>query len=295
MIETKAVLLGCRNDGYKEDKRFVVCMNSMLETFDEVWYCDWNSPKDQGSFLWKVQDQIPKTGKIRHFIINEDVTKILTQDNPNVGPYAFILAQNLMLRRCQADWITSTAMDIIAPKKEYLDKFISKADKNTFYSISRREAEYPELEKMGFENWKEFRDKMDVTSEPRRFYAKVTPNDNYSLINCCGDFQTAHKNVWHSIKGFEEEMLYACYPDTNVQKKAILNGFKLEAYFDLPLYHLSHKNMVPQDGNIETLHENAKNKQIIYNDPWEWVEFFEESKNDNNWGFGNIEIEYEIY
>jgi len=286
MTETKAVVLGCRNDGYKEDERFVVCINSMLETFDEVWYCDWNSPKDQGSFLWKLQDHIPATGKIRHFIINEDVAKILTQGDPNVSPYAFILAQNLMLRRCQADWITSTAMDIIAPKKKYLDEFISKADKNTFYSISRREAEYLELEKMGFENWKEFRDKMDTTSEPRHFYAKVTPNDNYSLINCCGDFQTAHKNVWHSIKGFEEEMLYACYGDTNIQKKAVLNGFELKPYFDLPLYHLSHKGM----GNDGT----SPSKQH-YNDPWEWVEFFEKSKNDNNWGFGNIEIEYEIY
>jgi hypothetical protein len=285
-METKAVLLGCRNDGYKEDERFVVCMNSMLETFDEVWYCDWNSPSDKGSFLWKMQDQIPKTGKIRHFVISEEVSKILTNGNPKVSPYAFILAQNLMLRRCTADWITSTAMDIIAPKKEYLDNFISKADKNTFYSISRREAEYPDLQEMGFENWREFRDKMDSISEPRRFYTKVTPNDNYSLINCCGDFQTAHKNVWHTIKGFEEDMLYACFGDTNVQKKAVLNKFNLEAYFDLPLYHLSHKGM-DNDGS-------SPSKQH-YNDPWEWVEFFEKSKNDNNWGFGNIEIEYETY
>ena len=285
-METKAVLLGCRNDGYKEDERFVVCMNSMLETFDEVWYCDWNSSLDKGSFLWRVQDQIPKTGKIRHFIINEDVVKILTHNNPNISPYSFILVQNLMLRRCTADWITSTAMDIIAPKKEYLDNFISKADKNTFYSISRREAEYPDLQEMGFENWREFRDKMDSTSEPRRFYAKVTPNDNYSLINCCGDFQTAHKSVWHTIKGFEEDMLYACFGDTNVQKKAVLNKFNLEAYFDLPLYHLSHKGM----GN-----DGSSPSKQHYNDPWEWVEFFEKSKNDDNWGFGNIEIEYEIY
>ena len=139
---------------------------------------------------------------------------------------------------------------------------------------------------MGFENWREFRDKMDSTSEPRRFYAKVTPNDDYSLINCCGDFQTAHKNVWHTIKGFEEEMLYACYGDTNVQKKAVLNEFHLKAYYDLPLYHLSHKGM-DNDGS-------SPSKQH-YNDPWEWIEFFEKSKNDNNWGFGDIEIEYELY
>jgi hypothetical protein len=31
-----------------------------------------------------------------------------------------------------------------------------------------------------------------------------------------------------------------------------------------------------------------------YNDPWEWVEFFEKSQNDENWGLANTEIEYEI-
>ena len=257
----------------------------MVETFDEVWFCDWNSPADKGPLLWKLKDQIPKTGKIRHFVIPEEVVKIITNGDEKISPYAFILAQNILIRRCQADWITSTAMDIIAPKKEYMDDFITKANKNTFYSISRREAEYPELEKMGFENWREFRDKMDAESEPRYFLAKVTPNDNYSIINCCGDFQTAHRDIWHNIKGFEEQMLYACFGDTNVQKKAVLNGYNLEAYYDLPLYHLSHKGM----GNDGT----SPSKQH-YNDAWDWVEFFKETRNTDSWGFGNTEIEYEF-
>jgi hypothetical protein len=71
----------------------------------------------------------------------------------------------------------------------------------------------------------------------------VTPNDKYSLINCCGDFQLAHRNVWNTIKGFEENMIYACFQDTNIQKKAVLNGFDLEAIYDIPLYHMSHKGM----------------------------------------------------
>jgi len=284
-METKAALLGCRNDGYKEDDRFVVCINSMVETFDEVWYCDWNSPSDRGSLLWKNLDKIHKLGKIRHFVISDEIVKILTNGNTEISPYAFILAQNILMRRCTADWITSTAMDIIAPKKEYFDEFISKANPNTFYSISRRDVEYSELAKMGFENWREFRDKMDVESSPRHLYAKVTPNDNYSLINCCGDFQTARKEIWHSIKGFEEGMLYACYGDTNVQKKAVLNGFNLEAYFDLPLYHLSHAGM----GN-----DGSSPSKQSYNNPWEWVEFFTKSYNDDGWGLANIEIEYEL-
>jgi hypothetical protein len=294
-MEKTAILLGCRNDGYKEDERVITCLTSMIETFDEVWFCDWNSPAENGPLLWKLRDRIPKVGKIRHFIIPENIVKILTYNDPNVSPFNGVISQNIMLRRCKADWIVCSTMDIVAPKKEYFDAFVSKVNKNTFYSISRREAEYSELENIGFDNWREFRDKLDQTSEPRYFPAKVTPNDEYSLINCCGDFQFAHRDVWNKIKGFEEQMIYACFNDTNVQKKAVLNNFNLEAHFDLPLYHLSHKNMVPQGGDLNTLHENAKKTPLLYNDAWTWVEWFTESENDNNWGLATTEIEYEIF
>jgi hypothetical protein len=284
-METTAVALGCRNDGWKEDERILVCLTSMVETFDEVWFCDWNSPSKEGPILWKLKDQLPKTGKIRHFIIPENVVKVLTSTCPDISPYAFILAQNLLIKRCKADWIVSTAMDIIAPKKESFNNFISNADRNTFYTLSRRDVEYSGLEQMGFNNWREFRDKMDIESKPRHSPAKVTPNDNYSLINCCGDFQLAHRDVWNKIKGFEEQMTYACFNDTNIQKKAVLNGYNLEAEFNVPLYHLSHKGM----GN-----DGSSPSKQKYNDAWEWVEFFTESQNDENWGLGNTEIEFEI-
>jgi hypothetical protein len=284
-MEKSAILLGCRNDGYKEDERVITCLTSMLETFDEVWFCDWNSPIEKGPLLWKLKDQIPQTGKLRHFIITEDVARILTHNNPNVSPFSGVLSQNIMLKRCKADWIVCSTMDIIAPKKEYLNNFLSIADKNTFYSVSRRDVDYQELKKIGFENWREFRNKMDIESQPRYMPAKVTPNDSYSLINCCGDFQLAHKNIWHAIKGYEEEMIYACFQDTNIQKKVILNGFNLEAYFDLPLYHLSHTGM----GN-----DGSSPSKQHYNNPWDWVEWFKESQNYEDWGLGNTEIEFEI-
>jgi hypothetical protein len=284
-MEKTAILLGCRNDGYKEDERVITCLTSMVESFDEVWFCDWNSPSNKDPLLWKLRDQIPQTGKIRHFIIDEDTAKLLGNSNPKVSPFNGVLSQNIMLRRCQADWIVCSTMDIIAPKKEYLDDFVSKADKNTFYSVSRRDVEYSELEKMGFENWKEFRNKMDLESEPRILPAKVTPNDNYSLINCCGDFQFAHKNIWHKIKGFEEQMIYACFNDTNVQKKAVLNNFNLTAYFDLPLYHLSHTGM----GN-----DGSSPSKQHYNSAWDWVENFQKTQNEEDWGLGDTEIEFEI-
>lgn len=285
-MEKTAILLGCRNDGYKENERIITCLTSMVETFDEVWFCDWNTPIGKKPLLWELQDQIPKTGKIRHFVIEEHIAQILSNFNPNVSPFNGGLSQNLMLRRCTADWIVCSTMDIIAPKKEYLTSFLSQANKNTFYSVSRRDVEYNDLEKLGFDKWREFRDKLDIESQPRYSPAQVTPNDRYSLINCCGDFQLAHKDVWNSIKGFEEKMIYSCFNDTNVQKKAVLNKHNLEAYYDLPLYHLSHTGM----GN-----DGSSPSKQHYNDAWEWVENFTQSQNQDNWGLSDIDIEYEIF
>jgi len=280
-----AALLYVRNDGYKEDERVIVCLKSMLDTFDEVFLLDWNSPEGKNPLLWDIENKLPKTGRLKHMVIPSDIAKELTNHDPNAQVCTQVISSNLMLRRCDADWIVATTIDIIAPNKDKFLDFLSKADKNTFYTISRRDFEIEDLEKHGFENWKSYRDYLDQTSQERRLPAMVTPNDKYSLINCCGDFQLAHRDLWFNIKGFEEKMLYACFQDTNIQKKAVLNGHNLEAIYDLPLYHMSHKGM----GN-----DGSSPSKQTYNDAWDWVEFFEESKNNNTWGFSDIEIEYEI-
>jgi len=282
-MKTAALLYG-RNDGYKEDDRIAVCLESMLETFDEIWFLDWNTPEGNNPVLWDIEDKLPKTGRLKHIVIPPSAAAELTNHNPNTQACLAVLASNIMLRRCDADWIVATTIDIIAPKKEILNDFLSKADKNTFYTFSRREAQMGELEQLGFNKWKEFRDQLDSTSEPRFFPAKVTPNDNYSIFNCCGDFQLASKEVWEGVKGFEENMAYACFQDTNIQKKAVLNGYKLVPVFDIPLYHLSHKGM----GN-----DGSSPSKQVYNDAWKWVEYFTSSENPDTWGFSNVEIEYE--
>ena len=278
-----AVILYSRNDGYKEDDRVVTCINSMVETFDEVWYVDWNSPEDKGSLLWKLEDRITKQGKIRHIIIPPSIASQLTPSDASV--VNGLIPPNLVVRRTDADWIVNTTIDIIAPKKETFEAFLTKADKNTFYTLSRRDIEIEDVAKFGFDKWKEYRDILDQTTEERRFYAQVTPNDKYSIINCCGDFQLASKHVWDTIKGYEENMYYACFPDTNIQKKAVLNGFNLEAIYDVPLYHMSHLGM----GN-----DGSSPSKQKYNDPWKWVEYFTESENTENWGLNGVDIEYEI-
>ena len=281
-----AAILYVRNDDYKENERVIVTLSSMLDTFDEVILLDWNTPEGRNPLIWELEDKLPKTGRLKHMVIPPDAAKAFTGFDPKAQACTQVLSSNIMLRRTDADWIVATTIDIIAPKKETLNSFLQQADKNTFYTLSRRDFEISDLEKFGFDKWKEYRDILDQTTEPRHFPARVCPTDDYSLINCCGDFQLAHKDVWDGVKGFEEKMLYACFQDTNIQKKAVLNGFGLKAVFDVPFYHMSHKGM----GN-----DGSSPSKQYYNDVWKWVEYFQETENTDDWGFADVDIEYEVY
>ena len=282
-MKTAALLYG-RNDGYKENERLIIHINSLLETFDEVHYLDWNSDDNKGSVINQIKDKLISNNRLKHYVIPASIVSQIYNNIEGIGACISPLIYNILLRRCEADWIVCTTNDIIAPKRELLESFLAKADPKTFYTLSRRDVEIEDVAKFGFDKWKEYRDILDQTTKERRLYAKVTPNDNFSIINCCGDFQLASKHVWNTIKGYEENMYYACFSDTNIQKKAVLNGFNLEAIYDVPLYHMSHLGM----GN-----DGSSPSKQKYNDPWEWVEFFEESQNTDDWGLNGVEIEFE--
>ena len=288
-----------RNDGYKENERFIIHLTTLLETFDEVIYVDWNSPTQ--SFIYEIIDSLPKTNRLKHIVIPKEVHDAFAEVISDLPNCYDSLALNIALRRTDAEWVVVTTSDIIPPFKEDFNKFLQTCNKNTFYTLSRREVDYNKIIE-NKDNLDEYRKNLNQTTSPRYFPTKVTPNDNYSIINCCGDFQLASKNVFLKIRGYEENMCYKCFTDTNIQKKAVLYGFNLEAYYDLPLYHMSHKNILPQGGNTDDIHETA-DKKAVYNDAWAWVETFDKyinhdhimfSRNNDTWGLGDVEIEYEI-
>ena len=281
-----------RNDGYKDFERGIIHFKSFLNSFDEVNYIDWNSPK--GSFLWEIEDKLPKTGKIKHFIIPPSIVNKIILD-PIAQQCNEALSRNIGIVRSECDWIVSTNIDIIPPTRDEIKKLIKTLDKDTFYTISRREAPKDLIYKHK-DNIKELRKSLSHIPE-RHFPAKVTPNDNYSLINCCGDFQLAHKDVWNKIKGFEEEMIYQCYVDSNAQKNSVLNGFKLEVLYNPPLYHMEHGAYYTKDDGTRVADlENKgafKGDKKAYNDVWRYVESFTNTNNKDSWGLSNVLIEHE--
>tara|TARA_R110000796_G_scaffold97782_3_gene205032 strand:- start:3655 stop:4530 length:876 start_codon:yes stop_codon:yes gene_type:complete len=280
-----------RNDGYKDFKRGLIHFKSMTETFDEVNYVDWNSPN--GSFMWEIEDKLPKRGKIKHFCISSNIVNQIIFDK-NAQKCNESISRNIAIRRSDADWIVSTNIDVIPPTRSELKKLIKGLNEDTFYTISRREA--PKEIIGNSKNVKLLREAL-INIPARHFGARVTPNDDYSLINCCGDFQIAHKNVWNEIKGFEEEMIYACFVDTNIQKKAVLNGFKLEVKYEPAVYHMEHGAYFTSEDGTRTSDENNegsyKGDTNAYNDAYTWVENFTKTKNTNTWGLSKIIIEHE--
>lgn len=285
-----------RNDGFKEDKRCIAHFLACLETFDEVIYVDWNSDEDKGSLLWKLEDRLPKTGKIKHIVIPPSIVKQLIT-SPDAFDVNETLTRNIGIVRASGDWIVNTNIDIIPPSRQELENFISNSNKDTFYTISRREAPLSVFDKYKAEEWKDFYNELCDTVPERYFPAKVTPNDNYSLINCCGDFQIAHKDIWMKIKGYEEGMDKFCFIDSNVQKKAVLNGFNLEVKYNPPLFHIEHGAYnITEDGKKEKSegwHSNTKQKK--FNDAMKWIERFQHSENSDDWGLSNTFIEYETF
>ena len=166
-----------RNDGYKDFERGLIHFKSMIKSFDEINYIDWNS--DSGSFIWEIEDKLPKTGKVNHYCIPPSIINQLIFDQ-NAQKCNEAISRNIAIKRSKADWIVSTNLDVIPPTKRQLKKLIKGLNKKTFYTISRREAPKDIIYNNKTEN--RLRDALSIIPA-RHFPAKVTPNDNYSLIN----------------------------------------------------------------------------------------------------------------
>ena len=193
-----------------------------------------------------------------------------------------------------SEWMVSTNIDIIAPKRNELEKTINSLDKNTFYTISRRGAEWKDILKYNngdynFKNWKNTREYLIENSEERHFDEEVMNGDNYSIINCCGDFQIAYKDVWYKIKGFEEELIYPGHADTNVQKKAVMHNCGLKALYNPAFFHINHGT--GGGGFLDFDKFGQKNPR--YQDYFKAIILQGKTENADTWGFSNIEIEYE--
>lgn len=273
--------------------RSIFCLNSLIDTFDEVTYVDWASPEH--SLLYDIKDELNFKGNLKHFVITPEISFILAKGNPNIQKPCEVLARNIGFRRSTGDWLVSTNIDIICPRREELLSLFSSSDQDTMYTISRRGVDFEEIKsfyntlktnKNIYQNWKEIREYLNGQIKENILEEKVLQGDDYSLINCCGDFQCAPKYIWEDIRGFEEDLVYTLYSDTNLQKKAKMHGYNIKALFHPALFHINHG---PGGGGF------MSGYNPIANDPYRAIISQQKTQNKETWGFSDIEIEYEVF
>jgi hypothetical protein len=292
IMKITAVIVS-RNDNYGGhlNERATYCINSAIDTYDEVIYVDWNSP--EYSLLYDIKDNLQLKGNLKHFVITPEVASILTNNDPQAQKCCEVLARNIGIRRATGDFIISTNIDIIHPKREDVEKVINDSDNNTMITLSRRETTWDIIKEfhggeLKYNEWDKLRDYIYINSEERKHEEKTVSSDDYSIINCCGDFQLAPKHVWDSIRGFEEELIYPLFADTNVQKKSIMHGHGLKAIYNPPMFHINHGSKGWGGGGIA----DGINKKS--NDQYRAVVHQQLTENTDSWGFGETEIEFEI-
>ena len=288
-MKISAVIVS-RNDNYGGNlvERATYCINSAINTYDEVFYIDWNSPKK--SLLYELKDNIKFKGNLHHYVINPEMASLLTNYDTNAQVCCETLARNIGIRRATGDWTVSTNIDVIQPIREELESLINTSDENTFYTISRRPIELSDIKKFHngdckYEDWESLRRYLVENSEERHYEEKVNDGDDYSLINCCGDFQIAPKGIWQDICGFEEDLIYVLYSDTNVQKKAVMHGFNLKAIYTPALFHINHGR--GGGGFLDGINR-------VTNNPQRAIIEQQKTRNLDSWGCIGIDFEYEI-
>ena len=248
---------------------------SLIENHDEVIFVDWKTKNGEG-VISNIKHNLPQTGKLKYIQVPKEFLK---EKYPEIADYSMIesIGRNIGLRRSSHDYIISTNIDIVTTP---LDDSILKED--VFYTVPRRDVE--ESFHLSFDDYQKLYYHLILNKDSFRAKERLeSETDKWSLINCCGDYQIGHKNIWNQMKGFEESILFGCGIDTNVMKKASL--YSNIQVLDHYIFHLNHGKSGDRDED-ESVPPMSDQNSIIRD--------FTNTSNPDNWGMFNEELPTEI-
>ena len=274
-----AIICG-RNDNYggRLIERATYSINSLLETFDEVVYVDWNT--EHGKKILTDELKIKDRSKLKVITVPPDKVKELT-NGEKIQPMCEVLSRNIAIRKATGDIIVSTNIDIIAPSRNQLDLVTSNLKPIEMITVTRKDLELNDVDK-AFSELPFTNERVSllfgvdsIHTKLMSPYLKITkdiidkfPGKNHhtlaSVICGCGDFQIAHRETWYKIKGFEESMKKRQFSDTTVQYKVIMENGTVRASNFPPIYHLEHE----RDNNANILNSIDMTKFTTNIDTW---------------------------
>ena len=273
----KSVILTSKNDNYGGNlhQRTTMGITSLIENHDEVIFVDWKTKNGEG-VISNIKHKLPHTKKLKSIQVPNE---FLIEKYPHFANYTIIesIGRNIAIRRAENEYIVSTNIDIVSTP---LDNSILR--ENIFYTVPRRDVD--ENFHLGFQSYEELYNTIWNNRDSYRPKDRIdNEEDKWSLINCCGDYQIGHKNVWNQMKGFEESILFGCGIDTNVMKKA--SWYSTIEVLDHYIFHLNHGKNGDRDEN-ESVPPMSDQNSIIRD--------FIETKNSDNWGMFNEDLPIEL-
>lgn len=277
MTSLGVVIVG-RNDFYGGNlvERASYCINSLVSTFDEVIYVDWNVVNNK-TLIEEIYDNLIETDKLKIIKISPELASEFTNHDPNAQTCSETLGKNIGFRRLETDFILSTSIEDICPRREDL---VPLSNSDIFYIGARRGTPLESVVQTGgYKNFPDIQDNLKViqSSFPQVGPSGAYPGDTWSIINCCGDFQFASRKLWYEMKGFEEFLVYRGFLDTNIQKKVMLSGRRVELHTELPVFHINHTNGFGGFGGINDMNRAIRN--------------FSTSSNKDTWGFSEYGLD----
>lgn len=273
----KSVILASRNDNYGGNlhKRTTMSLTSLIEHHDEVIFVDWKTKNGEG-VISNIKNNLPHTKKLKYIQVPKE---LLIEKYPHLANYTMIesISRNIALRRTQNDYVISTNIDIVTTP---LDNSV--LQENVFYTVPRRDVE--ESLHLSFNDYESLYNHLSNNRDSFRAKERIkNDSDKWSLINCCGDYQIGHINVWNQMKGFEESVLFGCGIDTNVMKKA--SFYSDIQVLDHYIFHLNHGKNGNRDED-ESVPPMSDQNSIIRD--------FTETTNSENWGMYNEDLPIEL-
>jgi hypothetical protein len=273
----KSVILASRNDNYGGNlhKRTTMALTSLIEHHDEVIFVDWKTKNGEG-VISNIKNNLPHTNKLKYIQVPKE---LLLEKYPHLANYTMIesISRNIALRRTQNDYVISTNIDIVTTPLNN-----SALQENVFYTVPRRDVE--ESLHLSFNDYESLYNHLSTNRDSFRAKERIeNDSDKWSLINCCGDYQIGHINVWNQMKGFEESVLFGCGIDTNVMKKA--SFYSDIQVLDHYIFHLNHGKNGNRDED-ESVPPMSDQNSIITD--------FTETTNSENWGMYNEDLPIEL-
>jgi hypothetical protein len=275
---TYGVVFTSRNDGYGNnlEHRTFLSLQNFINHYDEVVYVDWNSPGV--TLIDLIKHKLVFKGNFKYIKVTK---KDLNAVNNNLLsiPFIEVIGKNVGLRRATSDFILSSSSDILVNLPP------DNIENNVVYTAARRNVPQCFYENKtdsallmndlmtNYLNFDKAPDAVDVLGN-----ATWDPGDNYSLVVCCGDFLLAHRDVWTRIKGFEEDMIYRYYSDSNIMRKGQI--YHTIKKLDLPIFHLNHTS------NSRAVHQ--------LNDQQKYGPNFQSTTNNDDWGLASYSFSTEI-